>query len=245
MNAQAFNRYSYVANSPLVLTDPSGYSWFSDFFHSIGTFFTHAFGGILRSIPILGNILQIAASVLICGPGFSVCAVAVAAASSAFVAGVTSGNLGMALKAGLIAAATVVAFNGVGNATAAIGNDAGPFAAQAFNVAGHALVGCGSAVAAGDKCGPSALAGAVTSAAGPFINGLQFPAALAANTVLGGLAAVAGGGKFANGAMTGAFGYLFNHVGHMLVGTDADYQLRTYLQQRDGTEGCRRGVGWK
>jgi hypothetical protein len=31
--------------------------------------------------------------------------------------------------------------------------------------------------------------------------------------VLGGLAAVAGGGKFANGAITGAFGYLFNFFG--------------------------------
>jgi len=36
---------------------------------------------------------------------------------------------------------------------------------------------------------------------------------LVANTVLGGAAAVAGGGKFANGAITAAFGYLFNARG--------------------------------
>jgi hypothetical protein len=36
---------------------------------------------------------------------------------------------------------------------------------------------------------------------------------LFANTVLGGVAAVAGGGKFENGAITGAFGYLFNEMG--------------------------------
>jgi hypothetical protein len=34
-----------------------------------------------------------------------------------------------------------------------------------------------------------------------------------ATTVLGGLASVAGGGKFANGALTAAFGYLMNTVG--------------------------------
>jgi hypothetical protein len=53
-------------------------------------------------------------------------------------------------------------------------------------------------------------AGAVTSFAGPMVNGRGFVADLTANTVLGGLAAVAGGGKFVNGAVTGAFGYLFN-----------------------------------
>ena len=55
-----------------------------------------------------------------------------------------------------------------------------------------------------------------------------------AEATLGGLASVAGGGKFADGAITGAFGYLFNHVGHLLVGTDAHYQLLRYLQGRDG-----------
>lgn len=35
---------------------------------------------------------------------------------------------------------------------------------------------------------------------------------LVASTVIGGAASVAGGGKFANGAITGAFGYLFNEV---------------------------------
>lgn len=55
------------------------------------------------------------------------------------------------------------------------------------------------------------MAGAVTSFAGPFINGRGFGIqSLVANSVLGGVAAVAGGGKFANGAVTAAFGYHFN-----------------------------------
>jgi hypothetical protein len=43
--------------------------------------------------------------------------------------------------------------------------------------------------------------------------GMSGVAALTANAVLGGAASVAGGGKFANGAITGAFGYLFNKCG--------------------------------
>jgi hypothetical protein len=35
----------------------------------------------------------------------------------------------------------------------------------------------------------------------------------AASAVMGGLASVAGGGKFGNGAVTAAFGYLYNACG--------------------------------
>jgi hypothetical protein len=82
-----------------------------------------------------------------------------------------------------------------------------------LNVAGHALVGCGSAVASGGKCGPGALSGAIGSFTGPLMRGLNFEAKLVATSVLGGLASVAGGGKFGNGAVTAAFGYLFNEAG--------------------------------
>jgi hypothetical protein len=43
---------------------------------------------------------------------------------------------------------------------------------------------------------------------------LGFQGKLVATSVIGGLAAVAGGGKFANGAVTAAFGYLFNSQAH-------------------------------
>src|SRR5262249_41120886 len=89
-------------------------------------------------------------------------------------------------------------------------------------------------VAQGGQCGPAALSGAVGSFAGPLVNTLPFQAALVANAALGGAASVAAGGRFDNGAITAAFGYLFNHVGHMLVGTDAHFQLLRYLEGRDG-----------
>ena len=125
------------------------------------------------------------------------------------------------LNAGVIAAFTAGAFYVVGNLTdvvnaSPIGSHTQPdfgSPAYAFNIAGHALVGCASAEASGGKCGPAPLAGGVTSAAGPFVNKLDFAPALVANSVVGGAAAVAGGGKFENGAITGAFGYLFNSEG--------------------------------
>jgi hypothetical protein len=87
--------------------------------------------------------------------------------------------------------------------------------------AGHALVGCASSAASGGSCESGALSGAVGSALSPLTRGI-FPDARTdlgqriGGTIMeataGGLASVAGGGKFANGAVTGAFGYLFNDL---------------------------------
>jgi uncharacterized protein YcfJ len=222
LNAQAWNRYSYVINNPLAFTDPNGYCFLGmcSWGKAISTFFGRTFGVLFREYPILGTLFEIAA-VALCGPGAPACAVSAAFASTTFVAGVTSGNLGYALRAGLIAAVTATAFYEVGEITGhnpAFGTDK-----YFANVAGHALVGCASAAASGGKCGPAALAGGVGSAAAPFINGPNFAANVVSNAVLGGLASVAGGGKFANGAVTAAFGYLFNSAagraaGHVIGG---------------------------
>jgi hypothetical protein len=90
-------------------------------------------------------------------------------------------------------------------------------AAYAQNVAGSAAIGCASTVASGGSCGSGALAGAVGSALSP-ITSTVFPnaktdfgqraGATIVQATVGGLASVAGGGKFANGAVTGAFQYL-------------------------------------
>ncbi len=201
MNGQAWNRYSYVINNPLALTDTNGYCFLS-------------LCSLFKRMPILGNLFEIAAVALcnVIAPGAGLaCAAPAAALSSGFVAGVTSGSLSAAIQAGVMAFDTAVAFYAVAEFT---GHRPNPFTEPdkyLENVAGHALVGCASAAASGGKCGPAALAGAATSAAAPFINGKNFALNVASNTVLGGLAAVAGGGKFANGAITSAFGYLFNY----------------------------------
>jgi hypothetical protein len=179
-------------------------------------------------VPIVGNILTVAAAAL-CGPGAAACAAIAASVTSAIVTGLASGDLGFALKSGLIAAATAVAFNVAGKITGALpggsflpdGSD-GPtqFLSEAhgFNIVSHAAIGCASSVASGGKCGPGALSGAVGSFTTPLTEGLSSTARLAAVTVAGGLASVAGGGKFGNGAVTAAFGYLYNAVAGRLVG---------------------------
>ena len=86
------------------------------------------------------------------------------------------------------------------------------------NTVAHAAVGCGSAVADGGSCGAGALSGGFSAAAANanFIQASWGPVGGAmVSAVIGGTASMLGGGKFQNGAMTGAFGYLFNHEDHI------------------------------
>lgn len=215
-NAQGWNRYSYVGNDPLAFTDPSGFSWLSRAWSRLTNF--------VASNPILRSVIQIVATVVlnVILPGSGVLAMALAAAgASAITSGLSGGKIGQVLRSAVVAGATAIAFFGVGEITNAVAG-VPPGAAHissafgtpdyAVNVAGHALVGCGAAVASGGKCGPGALSGAVGSAAGPFLPRGNLALELTSRAVLGGLASVAGGGKFANGAVTAAFGYLFNDL---------------------------------
>jgi len=232
-STQGWNRYSYVGNDPLRFTDPSGHCFLGCFWQPIVHAVTHFFA----TNPIARAILQIAATVVLNAvlPGLGFAGVALAAASAAggaaIATGLSGGNLGQILKSAAIAGLTAAAFFEVGEATNEIAgyNPTGDMpvhlqtgldtpGAYAFNVAGHALVGCASSAASGGSCQSGALSGGISAAAGPLINGPNFAQSLVANAVVGGLASVAGGGKFANGAITGAFGYLFNSQAGRVAG---------------------------
>jgi RHS repeat-associated protein len=220
LNAQAWNRYSYVGNDPLTFTDPNGFSWLSTIFHDIATFFRAIFAN-----PIVRAIVQIAIAAILSAAGqFQFSAVVLAAAASAaIVTGLSGGKLSQILRASIIAAVTAAAFLEVGTLTSvdgqppAFGTDL-----YAENVAGHAAVGCLSAVASGGECGPGALAAGAGAAVAPFALKASLIGGTAISGIVGGLASVAGGGKFVDGAVTGAFGYLFNACSHAGCWTTGD-----------------------
>jgi RHS repeat-associated protein len=139
-STQGWNRYSYVGNMPLNFADPSGYCFAGCFWQ--GPF--KALGAAIRNTPILANILQVAATA-ICTAATGAGPVCAALASAA-VTGIASGNLGAALKAGLISAVSAAAFFEVGELTGglpgATPNGTGGYTleagsvAHAFNIAG-------------------------------------------------------------------------------------------------------------
>jgi hypothetical protein len=225
-STQGWNRYSYVGNSPLNFTDPSGYCFMGCIWQKP----FKAIGALLRKFPIIGQIIQVAAVAICTAATFGACSpIAAAVLSSAVTAGLASGNLGAALRAGLIAAASAVAFNFVGDITLGANHAMPEFLSgqHLANIVGHAAVGCLMASASGGKCRSGALSGGVGALATPVV-GKFFPnpetddgdlfGGTATTAVVGDVASIAGGGKFGNGAVTAAFGYMFNALAGRLAG---------------------------
>jgi len=200
-NPQNFNRYSYVLNNPLSLTDPSGFNFLGEAFK-----FLRPLAAIAISIYAPGLLA------VYLGQFGSVVA-------AGFLAGVVSTGT---LKGGLVGAFSAAAFAGVGSAFdkyGTRGNFLGSdFSRGAFGakVLSHGITGGVMAELQGGKFGSGFAAAGVTQAFSGGIDGLdQGTVGISAErvfaaAVLGGTTSALTGGKFANGAITGAFSRAFN-----------------------------------
>jgi len=229
---QSYNRYSYLWNSPLNGTDPSGYKGFwtslmnvSDRVVSAGFLVTGDVPGAYATWKSLtgkyGYQVKSIGAAVGCGylfrgeAGFTAACIGAAQAAISKAYGASDHD---ALRAGAISAATSYAMYLVGQVTMPQqGSAYVSTGAKVANVVGHAVVGCASAAASGGECRSGALAGGFSAAStnfGPGLAQTNEAFGTAYSAVTGGIGSVIGGGKFANGAVTGAFGYLFNHMLH-------------------------------
>ncbi|HEY7550089.1 MAG TPA: RHS repeat-associated core domain-containing protein, partial [Hyphomicrobiaceae bacterium] len=119
-STQGWNRYSYVGNSPLNFTDPSGYCFLGCFwkplFKAVGQFFQRFWGTIVQFA---------ATAICVATPGCQPFLPLIAGATSAVVTGITSGNLGLALRAGFISMVTTVVAQYVQEALGGLSSETG------------------------------------------------------------------------------------------------------------------------
>lgn len=206
-NTQGYNRYSYVHNNPLNVTDPSGFSAGSRFLKKI-----KPFAGV-----IVAAVLCVAAE-CVGADGALAWGYAAGAISGAAQAAANGGNILRGAITGMISAGAFGAigahFRGlseVNGGTINFGGNmltAGEVASQVF---AHAMTGGVLAVIQGGDFGSGFLAAGITKG---FTNvqlaaGNDFAGAMVA-ALIGGTVSELTGGKFANGASTAAFQFLFN-----------------------------------
>jgi len=213
---QNYNQYSYVLNSPLRYTDPSGKCIWD--FCIVEIFVAVAGAAAINNGNQYWRIAGTVALAWALGPGFGEGGGLVETGLGTTWAGGTSatavGNSAIAggltsyvASGGDVEAAFIGAI--AGGAFTYVGGPAGLGGAE--KIIAHAVIGCAQGAVTGGSCGPSAMAAAFGKLATPS----GIPAGVepfVASVIAGGTASVIGGGKFANGALQAAMGYLFNQL---------------------------------
>jgi len=224
-NLQNYNRYSYTMNNPLGYTDPSGYGLLGE----LQKGWKKIWHNPVAKVVIVAAVSYFTAGTVssaIAGSSWATCT-ASGAAWSGVVSGVAGGaaggfagglvGSGWDVKAGLQGAGTALLFYGAGSFAGyqqSLGYE-GWGEGSLGRAAAHAVAGCIGAAAGGGSCGSGALSAGFAEGVGGRLQFDTVQANLVTRAVIGGTASVIGGGKFANGATTAAFGYLFNLLAHV------------------------------
>jgi hypothetical protein len=211
-DSQEYNRYSYLGNNPLGGTDPSGYFSLKDAVKIVAIVaIAYVTGG--WGAEVLGPLLEGALF------GAKVAAGIGGGLTGGFASGfagslLNGGSIGEAFKAGAIG----------GLAGAVTGGFLGRFSGMELNAVerglAHGSVHGASAESTGGEFRHGFFAGFLNgSLDGRIGTAFQDSESLqyAAAAVVGGTGSVIGGGKFANGAVSGAFSYMFNNQGGQVM----------------------------
>ena len=209
-DTQSYNRYSYVKNNPLKYTDPSGY-----FFSGVKKWFSHHWKAIVTTVA------TVAVGVLTGGTSLIIQGAAIGFTAGAVGTLVNGGSLGQAMRNGVIGGlfgAVGAGFTyGIGSA---FGGNLGA------KVLAHGALSSFMSRARGGRWNSGFLSGAGGTLLSPLAGMAQgYYSKVVSNAVVGGTISQITGGKFANGAFSGAFRFMFNEAAHKVL-KPSEYNYR-------------------
>jgi RHS repeat-associated protein len=227
-STQGWNRYSYVLNNPLSFQDPSGF-----FLEGVWDWISNNW----KTLVAIAAAIAVAYLTCGLGSGLSAAIISGALAGATYAATLTALNggslgdvIGAALLGALAGALSGAAYFGVGELFA----EGAEFGSVAFGekVLAHGVVGGAMEIGEGGAFEHGFWSAALTESFAPAIDNIDADTTgisayrAAAAAIIGGTAEALGGGKFADGAITGAFSRMFNddlHFnGRQVTWTDDD-----------------------
>ncbi|MEJ1415508.1 MAG: RHS repeat-associated core domain-containing protein, partial [Candidatus Sedimenticola sp. (ex Thyasira tokunagai)] len=219
-SSQGYNRYSYVHNNPLKYTDPSGYGFFKNSIVRavvaiaaaaiVGPMVTQWATSAFFSANAVG-LTTAAQAITLTNTSFAIGAIAGGGAAGLVAGGIITGSVKGAFKGAVFGAISGGMAHGIGHGFGLADN-------VFLKAVAHGVSQGAIGTARGGKFKASFLGAFVGHVVGGPIKSMMGKASVAARTtaaaIIGGVAAVAGGGKFANGAVSAAFTHLFNAENH-------------------------------
>ncbi len=190
---QGLNPYSYTLNNPLRFTDPSGYS-------------------------LVGNLIALGVSIALAPmPMLAILAYSVVMTIDYAIENGRNANIGDIGKYFAQTFAMSMASMGTSKVIGDVfKHTAGSIWNELGRAAAHGLTNGAMRMIQGGKFEHGFLSGFVSSLGGSFMQAyggnMRFETQVALSAALGGTAEAIGGGKFANGAVTGAYVMMFNHL---------------------------------
>ena len=193
-NTQSHNRYSYCLNNPLAATDPSGY-----FFKQLFSIVSIIVPAIIAAITPVGIIGLMAIS-------------AATAAANVLIQGGNIGQAIFAITTSIVSAGFSFGVGDIFQGVAGWCNEIGRALTHGVLQGGIAIVQGGKFTHGFFSAGISSIVGSIMDPLYASKNAGNIALTTTVAGAVGGTVSVIGGGKFANGAITGAFVNLFNHM---------------------------------
>lgn len=212
-DSQSYNRYSYVRNNPLKYTDPSGNSWWTDFRDKIRNNI-RTIAAVVVGVVIAVYAPKLLVKYLSMGKGAISTVMVTGALAGAASGAILTRSFSGAMKGAVFGAISAGVANIIGH-----GNNVFAQIARTGKTAKAILHGLSRAAISKLQNGTakgSFLSGFAASLLGAniaenFSNSHTIVKVTMA-AIAGGTASALGGGKFSNGAMSGAFVMLFNDL---------------------------------
>ncbi len=222
-DSQEYNRYSYLTNNPLGGTDPSGFFSLKDVVKIVavvalawaGAGFAIYAVGAGSGATVAGSFAALAGN----GATLTLAGAVSAGAGAGFASGfagslLNGGSIGDAFKAGVVGGIVGGIGGGLAHGIGTLFEGVTGFEGWSGRALSHGLVQGGAAELQGGQFRHGFYVGFATAGASPGIGLLPKQARWIGAAVVGGTASALGGGKFANGAVSGAFQYLLNDSQH-------------------------------